>query len=136
MSDRRNLPELVAAANELSEKLGLGPADTEGKTKAQVKEIITGFQPAVDALAADAVPASDMPPGPVAPVASEPAAPQSTSARRAAEKASPYFVADGKSITTQHRGIQGPGDPVSAADFAGGDEALVEWVEKEVIKKR
>lgn len=45
-----------------------------------------------------------------------------------AVKRPPHYIADGCSLTTVKRGIQGPGDAITADDFAGGQDALEGWI--------
>jgi len=53
---------------------------------------------------------------------------------KAAEAKPPYYLADGKSITTK-RGLLGPGREIKAEDLAGGQKALDGFVKtKHVIK--
>lgn len=47
----------------------------------------------------------------------------------------PYYVADGRSLTTAKRGIQGPGKEILVKDFATGQEALDGWVEQGYVIK-
>ena len=49
-------------------------------------------------------------------------------AKKAAKDAQ-YVVAEGKGITAVGRRILGPGDPVTAADLAGGESAFKAFIE-------
>jgi len=130
--------ELKAEALALGKQLGV-EVDVERKNNAQLTELVEGLR--ARALAAEEPEAGEVAeqaPASEPPVTSAPAAEEAAPAPPAALQATPkppvYQIAPGKALTSL-RGILGPGERVSARDFAGGQPNLDELVAKGHVVK-
>lgn len=129
--------ELTAEALALGKQLGV-EVDVQRKNNAQLTELVEGLRARVFAIEEPA--AEEVKPAPAseAPVTSAPvveeASPAPPVASQKASESPVYRIATGKALTSL-RGILGPGERVSARDFAGGQSNLDELVAKGHVVK-
>ena len=121
-----NKDELLTAIAAAAEAAGVDAPDLEGKTDAELDEVLAGLQPAAATAPEKKAPEKKAP---------EKKAPEKKAPEKKAPVALPPFtVAKGKALTSK-RGIIADGAEIRADDLAGGKEALADWVKRGYVDK-